>query len=161
MPYNVAAGNSSGYNYSSGRLDHQVYFRMLEIDRSQTEIVALDDLFASWRDEAILIEGYLPQSLRTNETDWAHTWFWDGGDLLDPEGESKAEANQLESCTTTLADRWAKKGRDWRVAMRQRAREIDLQRELGIPLPANHGTPAVQEDGGGAPTPATPAKAAA
>jgi capsid protein len=25
MPYNVAAGNSSGYNYASGRLDHQTY----------------------------------------------------------------------------------------------------------------------------------------
>ena len=26
MPFNVAAGNSSGYNYASGRLDHQTYF---------------------------------------------------------------------------------------------------------------------------------------
>ena len=26
MPFNVAAGNSSGYNYASGRLDHQVYY---------------------------------------------------------------------------------------------------------------------------------------
>ena len=29
MPFNVAAGNSSGYNYASGRLDWQTYFRAL------------------------------------------------------------------------------------------------------------------------------------
>jgi len=28
MPYNIAAGNSSGYNYASGRLDHQTYYRL-------------------------------------------------------------------------------------------------------------------------------------
>ena len=27
MPYNVAAANSSDYNYASGRMDHQVYFK--------------------------------------------------------------------------------------------------------------------------------------
>ena len=27
IPYNIAAGNSSGYNYASGRLDHQTYYR--------------------------------------------------------------------------------------------------------------------------------------
>ena len=27
MPYNISAGNSSGYNYASGRLDHQTYFK--------------------------------------------------------------------------------------------------------------------------------------
>jgi capsid protein len=29
MPFNVAAGNSSGYNYASGRLDHQVYSKSI------------------------------------------------------------------------------------------------------------------------------------
>ncbi|MCX7428035.1 MAG: phage portal protein [Planctomycetia bacterium] len=29
MPFNVAAGNSSGYNYASGRLDHQTYYKSI------------------------------------------------------------------------------------------------------------------------------------
>ncbi len=33
MPYNVASGNSSGYNYASGRLDHQVYFKAIRVDQ--------------------------------------------------------------------------------------------------------------------------------
>ena len=28
MPFNVACGNSSGYNYASGRLDHQTYYTL-------------------------------------------------------------------------------------------------------------------------------------
>ena len=27
LPYNIAACNSSGYNYASGRLDHQTYYK--------------------------------------------------------------------------------------------------------------------------------------
>jgi ABC-type branched-subunit amino acid transport system ATPase component len=32
-PFNVAAGNSSGYNYASGRLDHQTYFKAIREGR--------------------------------------------------------------------------------------------------------------------------------
>lgn len=139
LPFNVAAGNSSGYNYSSGRLDHQIYFRSLEVDRAQLVTVMLDRLFGNWLREAILIEGYLPQSLRLAETDWSHQWFWDGGDLIDPEGESKALANLLEVGGTTLADHYARKGQDWQKKLLQRSREIDMCRKLGVPIPGEQG----------------------
>jgi capsid protein len=132
VPFNVAAGNSSGYNYSSGRLDHQIYFRSQEIDRAQLALIMLDRLFVKWRNEAILIEDYLPQSLRRIDTDWNHEWFWDGGDLLDPEAESKALENLLATNGTTLADWYARKGKDWQKQLRQRAREKNLERDLGI-----------------------------
>jgi len=132
MPFNVAAGNSSGYNYSSGRLDHQLYFRSIEIDRRQLELIALDRLFFDWLREAILIEDYLPQSLRTVRVDWSHQWFWDGGDLLDPEAESKALLTLKEANGTTMADWYARKGQDWQAKFRQIAREKKLARELGM-----------------------------
>mgnify|MGYP003730645049 CR=1 FL=1 len=34
MPYNIAAGNSSSYNYASGRLDHQSFFKSIRIDQA-------------------------------------------------------------------------------------------------------------------------------
>ena len=34
MPLNIAAGNSSGYNYASGRLDHQAFFKAIRIDQA-------------------------------------------------------------------------------------------------------------------------------
>ena len=36
IPYNVAACNSSGYNYASGRLDHQTYYKSIRVDQAQT-----------------------------------------------------------------------------------------------------------------------------
>ncbi|MGE3807693.1 MAG: phage portal protein, partial [Gemmataceae bacterium] len=34
MPFNVAAANSSGYNYASGRLDHQTYFKSIRVEQA-------------------------------------------------------------------------------------------------------------------------------
>ena len=73
MPFNVAAGNSSGYNYASGRLDHQTYFKSIRAEQSQMARTILDRILFAWLREAILIEGYLPNSLRTlNSEPWGH-----------------------------------------------------------------------------------------
>jgi hypothetical protein len=62
-PFNVAAGNSSGYNYASGRLDHQTYFKAIRVEQAHLEDVVLDRILAAWFDEAALIPGLLPASL--------------------------------------------------------------------------------------------------
>lgn len=56
MPYNIAACNSSGYNYSSGRLDHQTYYKSIEVDQSLIESTVLDSLFTSWLEEAMFVQ---------------------------------------------------------------------------------------------------------
>ncbi len=132
MPFNVAAGNSSGYNYASGRLDHQTYFKSIRVDQTHVETVLLNRIFEAWVNEAVLIEGYLPQRLRTVSTDWSHQWFWDGVEHVDPAKEATAQKTRLESHTTTLADEYAKKGQDWETALRQRAKEKELMDELGL-----------------------------
>ena len=43
MPFNVAAGNSSGYNYSSGRLDHQTYYKAIRVDQAQMGAVVVQN----------------------------------------------------------------------------------------------------------------------
>jgi len=132
LPYNIAAGNSSGYNYASGRLDHQVYHKAIRVDQARCAARLLDPLFAAWVREAILIEGFLPQRLRTAATDWSHQWFWDGQEHVDPLKEAAAQAQRLASNTTTLADEYARKGQDWDEQLRQRARERALMRDLGL-----------------------------
>src|SRR4029078_13096485 len=77
MPFNVAAGNSSGYNYASGRLDHQTYFKSIRVEQAHLECVVLDCIFAAWLDEAALIPDLLPAGLGPF-ADWPHQWFWDG-----------------------------------------------------------------------------------
>jgi hypothetical protein len=132
-PYNVAAGNSSGYNYSSGRLDFQIYERSIELDRNRFEITWLNRIFAAWVREAVLIEGYLPQTLRMIATDWAHAWHWDGFAHIDPQSEAEAQKIRLESQTTTLAEEWAREGKDWEeqleicAKIKQRQQQLDQQ----------------------------------
>ncbi len=131
MPFNVAAGNSSGYNYASGRLDHQVYFKAIRVEQAHLECIVLDRLLAAWLDEAVLIPGFLPAGLGPI-ADWPHQWFWDGQEHVDPAKEASAQATRLAHHTTTLAHEYARQGRDWEEALRQRAKELALMRELGL-----------------------------
>jgi len=131
MPYNIAACNSSGYNYASGRLDHQTYFKAIRVEQSHLECVVLDRILAAWLDEAILIPGLLPAGLPPI-ADWPHQWFWDGHEHVDPAKEASAQATRLANHTTTLADEYARRGQDWESQIRQRAKEVALLKELGI-----------------------------
>jgi lambda family phage portal protein len=131
MPFNVAAGNSSGYNYASGRLDHQTYFKAIRVEQAQVECVVLDWILSAWLDEAALIPGLLPAGLGPF-ADWSHQWFWDGYEHVDPAKEASAQATRLANHTTTLADEYAERGQDWETQLRQRAKEFALMSELGL-----------------------------
>lgn len=132
MPFNVAAGNSSGYNYASGRLDHQTYYKSIRVEQSQMARVVLDPILRAWLREAILIEGYLPNSLRMLGSTFEHQWFWDGHEHVDPAKEANAQKIRLANHTTTLAHEFARQGRDWEAELKQRAKELSLMRELGL-----------------------------
>jgi capsid protein len=133
MPFNVAACNSSGYNYASGRLDHQTYFKAIRVEQAHLEAVVLDRILAAWFDEAALIPGLLPVGLGPL-AGWPHQWFWDGHEHVDPAKEAAAQATRLANLTTTLADEYARRGLDWEAQLRQRAKEIALMQELGLTL---------------------------
>ncbi len=132
MPFNVAAGNSSGYNYASGRLDHQTYFKSIRVDQAHIASVVLDRVFDAWMNEAVLVEGLLPQELRTRSASFPHQWFWDGVEHVDPFKEARAQETRLRNRTTTLAHEYARCGQDWETELRQLAREKKLMVELGL-----------------------------
>jgi lambda family phage portal protein len=133
IPYNVAACNSSGYNYASGRLDHQTYYKSIRVDQAQLGLVVLDRVLRAWLDEAILISDLLPLWIRTAAFgELMHQWFWDGMEHVDPAKEANAQATRLANHTTTLAYEYARQGRDWENALRQRAKELELMRSLGL-----------------------------
>ena len=145
MPYNVAAGNSSGYNYASGRLDHQTYFKSIRVEQAHLEAVVLDRVLAAWFDEAALIPGLLPPDLGPF-ADWPHQWFWDGHEHVDPAKEANAQATRLANLTTTLADEYARRGLDWEVQLRQRAKEVALMQSLGLSLAPASSPPSFEEE---------------
>lgn len=111
MPRSIAMGDSTGLNYSSGRLDHQTYFRAIEIDRFDFETKCLDRIFAEWLNEAALIPGLIPDGLPL-VAEWRHEWQWDGFEHVDPAKEANADETMLG---TGMADHFtllAKKGLD-------------------------------------------------
>ena len=132
MPFNVAAANSSAYNYASGRMDHQTYFKSIRVEQEHVEDVVLDRILTAWIGEAVLVEGLLPQPARTRDAEFPHQWFWDGQEHVDPAKEATAQATRLASHTTTLASEYARVGRDWESELRQRAKEVALMAELGL-----------------------------
>ncbi len=143
MPFNIAAGNSSGYNYASGRLDHQTYFKSIRVDQAFMGQKVLDRVLAAWlweyALEAGLVESVPVAGLRRILP--RHQWFWDGTEHVDPAKEAKAQGLRLENHTTTLAHEYARQGKDWETELRQRAREMSLMRELGLPAAGAVPTP--------------------
>jgi lambda family phage portal protein len=134
MPFNIAAGNSSGYNYASGRLDHQTYFKSLRVDQAFLATDVLDRVLSAWLweyalafglDGGVLLDGMLRRLP-------LHQWFWDGMEHVDPSKEARAQDFRLRNHTTTLAIEYAKQGLDWEPELRQRAKELKLQRLLGM-----------------------------
>ena len=129
MPFNVAAGNSSGYNYASGRLDHQTYFKSIRVEQAACNAIVLDRIFAAWLAELLAIGEF---AFLRGQAIPQHQWFWDGVEHVDPAKEASAQATRLASHTTTLAAEYARQGKDWETELRQRAKERQLMDELGL-----------------------------
>lgn len=138
MPVNVAMADSSRSSYASSRMDHIPYERAIRIDRDMIDRVALDKIAYAWLDEAALVPGLIPAGLPPfNEWDWS--WVWQGFEHSDPTKAASATATELTLHTTTLRDQYESQGLDWREQIQQRAEEIALMRELGIPLATQSG----------------------
>ncbi len=134
IPFNIVAGTSAGYNYASGRLDHQVYFKAIRIEQSIIETTILDRLLEAWLAEAINSDRALGPIAILLKGNWnpPHQWFWDGPEHVDPAKEAAAQEKRLINNTTTLAQEYASKGLDWEKQLRQRAKEKALIKELGL-----------------------------
>lgn len=137
IPFNVAALDSSSYNYASGRMDHQVYGMVQRVDRDHLERICLDRVLSAWVNEASLA-GMIPEGLPPfSEWNWA--WVWDGKEHVDPGKEANAAETRLRTMTTSLATEYARQGKRWDVELRQIAAERALMAELGLnatPAPA-------------------------
>ena len=142
--YGTLAGDFSGHNYASGRLDNQIYHKSILVDRSFWESEVLNRIFEVWFRE------YLLTTMQPFATE-RHTWFWDGFPHVDPSKEASAQEKRLSNNTTTLAAECAKDGRDYMSVLHQRAKEIKLMKELGIPVsgesPAETPTEPADDDG--------------
>lgn len=123
MPKNIAQCDSSGYNYSSGRLDHQLYYKQIEIEQDDCEIVVLGRVFEKWLDQAVLIEDYLPESVRQESLNVVAQWNWDEPVSIDPIKDAQANEILLSTGQATFESVYARKGIDYLEAFDQIATE--------------------------------------
>jgi len=134
MPYNIAAANSSSYNYASGRLDHQGFYKFISVERQSIEQNILNDLF-SWFLSAYLIQVGVPRGV--DILDVPFRWVWSGFGFIDPLKEAKAITERLNNRTTSLQRECALIGTDWETIQDQQleaeVRERDRRAELGLP----------------------------
>lgn len=132
VPYNIAAADSSGYNYSSGRLDHEVYVNGIWIERDDAESVLLTKLLYSWFELARLTSGFLPAGFDSEGLP-EHAWHWDTVQLGDEYKRAMARDVALRNGTATYADIFAEDGFDWEDKFEQAARERERRTQLGLP----------------------------
>lgn len=125
IPVNIIAGDSSSYNYASGRLDHQEYQKAVRVDQAQASNTVMRPIFAAWYQE------YAIQYDLTRATP-PTSFYWDGFEHVDPVKEANAQATRLATHTTNLSIEYAKQGRDWEDELQQIAREREKMAELGI-----------------------------
>ena len=130
MPTNLARGNSDKSSYSSARLDVQQYFRCLRVDQSFLASSVLDKILAAWLREFSLLHRSEDFALHLPYPH--HTWFWDGGVIVDPLKEARSLEIKLKNRVTNLSREFAVLGLDWETELRQLAREKKLMRELGL-----------------------------
>jgi lambda family phage portal protein len=132
LPVHLALNDSSEHNYASARMDTQGYIKTRRVDRDRVEAQALDVIWNAWLAEAVLIDGYLPQRVRSRFTDWSHTWMFDGDEHVDPLKEAGALKIRLDSFAETLSQYWAGRGKDWEEMLEQIGRERAKMEELGL-----------------------------
>lgn len=145
LPFNIAAGDSSGYNYASGRLDHQTFDETLRIERGAIERVVLRRVFKAWIAEGRLIRGYLPTTASRLATNLSLvSWLWPSREHVDPVKNATADAINLENGLTTRSAILAKQ----RIRFRDNAKKLaDEEKYLAkLGLSADVKKPVVQPD---------------
>ena len=146
MPRNVALANSSGYNFASGKLDHQAYGNFIDLDRERFERDALHRIWVAWLQEAALLPDVLPADYRGDG--WvlledADRWVWPGYLPMEAK-DAAASGTRIDNGTSSRTREAAMLGEDAEQLAEQRhdeetleiehlARRLERARDLGLP----------------------------
>jgi capsid protein len=161
MPRNLAIGNSAGSTFSSGKLDHNMFFRYCETERIAIVRDVIQRIYAEWWKRAAGQQANTRTgALSSVNTDMARIAMrlgmnpetdapemrvdWDRFNPGESLKEAQAAKLRIETGVSDVATEAAAIGHDWEAVARQRQREIELFEELGLPAasaePATPGT---------------------
>jgi len=116
MPRNVAIGDSSGYNYASGRLDHQTWDTCSSVDRDDFKTNILDRVWREWLAEYIPNRKATGKPLSKMEIDELYDidpeYYFNRRKHVDPKKEADADNIRFGNASGTIADSYAEQGQD-------------------------------------------------
>lgn len=147
MPSNKARGDSSGYNYSSSRMDHQIYYHAIEVERSDWEIECLDRIFEWWLDEALMT---MPEFQIMPVTDVTHTWNWKPAVSINPKQDAEAVIALRDAGLLTEEEYLNSQQKDPDAHYEALQRQVERRQKMGWPLPGT-GTQRAKPDPAGTP----------
>ena len=120
QPRNIISNDSSDYNYASGRLDHQTFFRYVETIQQRLTYI-LDEVFDYFietnNDPAII-----PEQVATFEKEW----YFAELEHVDPHKEASAAIKLLNARLLTRKEYFAKYGQDSEQQAAQMRKEDEL-----------------------------------
>ena len=130
MPFNIAAGDSSGYNYSSGRLDHQTYDESTAVERAAFARRILRRLFAEWLREAALVDPRVAQALAAERP--RVSWIWPSRGHIDEVKSANADMIRINGMLASRTQICAERGRDFRELVREIRQEREFMASQGV-----------------------------
>lgn len=130
VPYGIMVGDSSGYNYSSARLDYQGYESRCSYDRKQLVIRILNWIFDYFMLQLTLMRSDIERAMKNG--DIYNVWAFTARPSSDPTKEASAEDVRLRNGTTTLSEIYAERGKDWQEELEQREKEFIVIKDLGL-----------------------------
>lgn len=129
VPRNIISGDSSGYNYASGRLDHQSFQQRIEEERCDCEMEVLQAILYAFAKEWSLVR-QLPSDNLVDEC----TWTWPGFPHVDPDKVSKQRERDLLSGALGFGELYAESGRDWETARKRNAEDLLMSEDDYVSL---------------------------
>lgn len=134
MPANKALGNSSSYNFASGRLDHQGYYDAINCERQHLEWAVLDRVLFWWFDEAALLSNFLPEGTPPL-VNLPYRWRWPRRSPIDPLKQALADETLWELGLLTDETWCFENDVDADEMYEQQRRQVQRRQAIGMPLP--------------------------
>jgi len=140
IPWNLASGDSSDFNFASGQLDHRIFARYVDFQRRRLETRLINRFFDFWVDFATFVDGIIPPGLGPFE----HRWYWPGREPIDPSKAASAATTAKMSGLLDESAYWQAQGISAYDAIDQQLRlekyRQEQRAELNIEPPPTNGT---------------------
>ncbi len=131
----AVTGDSSGYNFSSVRMDHLVTRGATKVERNRFAVRVTDRIFLMWAKWAIATRNYIPLEILASLpqiSSWTWAWQYDGWPSVNPVDDASADETNLKNGLVTHRELLAQRGVDWKEHFDSLAEQRTYAREKGI-----------------------------